>query len=188
MKCCACVKWWSSGWWHLSAEGLIETKSKCIISLCETACGVTQPSSFLFISRPATSLFLPPMFDPPFQFSTTGYLLGLTYYSSLTLGCSKCPADSFAVISQFVLPVTVSTFGRQVHVKKAQRSTGARQVKDDRQHVSFIQPSGRACLAELNSRYRHSGTPPKLIVDLLAMSPSEELWPEHRSRTGSKHG
>lgn len=188
MKCCACVKGWSSGWWHLSAEGLIETKSKCIISLCETACGVTQPSSFLFISRPATSLFLPPMFDPPFQFSTTGYLLGLTYYSSLTLGCSKCPADSFAVISQFVLPVTVSTFGRQVHVKKAQRSTGARQVKDDRQHVSFIQPSGRACLAELNSRYRHSGTPPKLIVDLLAMSPSEELWPEHRSRTGSKHG
>lgn len=85
------------------------------------------------------------------------------------------------------MPVTVSTFGRQVHVKKAQRSAGARQVKDDRQHVSFIQPSDTAHLAELNSRYRHSGTPPKLIVDL-AMSPSEELWPERCSRTGSKHG
>lgn len=163
----------------------MEAKSECIISLCETACGVKH-SPHLFISRPATSLFLPPCLTPPS--STTGCLLGLTYDSSLTLGRSKCPADSFAVISQFVLPVTVSTFGRQVHVKKAQRSAGARQVKDDRQHVSFIQLSYTACLAGLNSRYRHSGTPPKLIVDLLATSPSEELWPEHCSRTGSKHG
>lgn len=120
--------------------------------------------------------------------STTSCLLGLTYDSSLTLGHSKCPADSFAVISQFVLLVTVGTFGRQVHAKKAQRSAGARQVKDDRQHVSFIRPSGSARLAELNSRYRHCGTSPKLIVDLLATLPSEELWPAHRGRTGSKHG
>lgn len=86
------------------------------------------------------------------------------------------------------MPVTVGTFGRQVYVKKTQRSVGVRQVKDDRQHVSFNQPSGTACFAELNSRYRHSGTSPKLIVDLLATSQSEELWPECRSRTGSKHG
>ncbi len=118
----------------------------------------------------------------------TGCLLGLTDDSSLTLGHSKCLADSFAVISQFVLPVTVGTFGRQVHVKKAQRSAGASQVKDDRLHVSFIQQSSSARLAELNSRYRHSGTSPELIVDLHATSLSEELWPERRSRTGSKHG
>lgn len=120
--------------------------------------------------------------------STTGCLLGLTHDSSLTLGHSKCPADSFAIISQFVLPVMVGTLGRQVHVKKAQRSAGARQVKDDRQPFFFIQPSSSACLAELNSRYRHSGTSPKLIVDPLTTLQSEELWLERRSRTGSKHG
>lgn len=65
---------------------------------------------------------------------------------------------------------------------------GARQVKDDRQHVSFIQLSHSARLAELNSRRRHSDTSPKLIVDPLTMLQSEELWPKCRSRTGSKHG
>ncbi|CAB1427462.1 unnamed protein product [Pleuronectes platessa] len=45
-----------------------------------------------------------------------------------------------------------------------------------------------ARLAELNSRYRRSGTSPKLIVDPLATSQGEELWPECRSRTGSKPG
>ena len=142
----------------------------------------------LIFSFPA--LPLPPSFPSVcLSSSTTGCLLGLTYDSSLTLGHSKCPADSFAIISQFVLPVTVGTFGRQVHVKKAQRRAGARQVKDDRRRVSFIQP-GRlfARLAGLNSRYRHSGTSPKLIVDPLSTLPSEDLLLERRSRTGSKHG
>lgn len=66
----------------------------------------TQSSSFHF---PPCHFPLPP---PPS--SMTGCLLGLTYESSLTLGYSKCPADSFAVISQSVLPVTMGTFGRQV--------------------------------------------------------------------------
>lgn len=93
----------------------------------------------LIFSFPA--LPLPPSFPSVcLSSSTTGCLLGLTYDCSLTLGHSKCPADSFAIISQFVLPVTVGTFGRQVHVKKAQRSASARQVKDDRRRVSFILP------------------------------------------------
>ncbi|KAM3593713.1 uncharacterized protein V6R79_019796 [Siganus canaliculatus] len=70
-----------------------------------------------------------------------------TYDFNSTLGHSERPADSFAIISQFVLPVRVGSFGRQVHVKKAQRTAGARQVKDDRQHASVIR------LAALNSRH-----------------------------------
>lgn len=104
--------------------------------------------------------------------SNTALVFSLSHDSIFTAGHSKCPADSFAVISQFVLSVTVGTLGRQVHVKKTQRSVGARQVKDDRQCVSFSWPSGTACFAELNSRCGHSGTSPKLIVDLLGTSQS----------------
>lgn len=157
-----------------------------LISLWNIIWFQTQPSSFHFISHPDTFLFLPLTVCLPS--SMTGCRLGLTYDSSLTPGHSKCPADSFAIISQFVLLVMPGTFGRQVHVKKAQRSSGASQVKDDRQRVSFIQPSSSTCLAELNSRYRHSGTSPKLIADLLTTLQSEELWPERHSRTGGKHG
>ena len=101
-----------------------------------------------FISpRAASSSSLCP---PPS--SRTVSLLGLTRDSSLTLGHSKCPADSFAVISQFVLPVTVGTFVRQVHVKKGQRRAGARQVKNDKLHVSLIRLSRMTRLAELKQQ------------------------------------
>ena len=157
-------------------------KSVCLIPLCQTPTGANHSLYLVFPTVPLPPSSLSVCLPSPM----IGCLLGLTYDSSLTLGQSKCPADSFAIISQFVLPVTVGTFGRQAHVKKAQRSEGARQVKDDRQHVSFIQQSSSTRLAELNSRYRH-GTSPKLIVDLLPTLQSEELWSKHRSRTGSKH-
>lgn len=118
---------------------------------------------------------LPAFESKPPQLSTIGCPLGLTYDSCLTLGCSKCPADSFAVILQFVLPVTVSAFGRQVRVKRAQRSAGAGQVKDDRRRVSFTQPSGVARLSlSWAAGNGHSGTPPKLIVDPPPPSPRRE--------------
>lgn len=104
--------------------------------------------SCLFISRraaPSSSLCPPPS-------SRTVGLLRLTHDSSLTLGHSKCPADSFAVISQFVLSVTVGTFVRQVHVKKGQRRAGARQVKNDKLHVSLIRPNRKTRLAELKQQ------------------------------------
>lgn len=68
----------------------------------------------------------------------TSCLLALTYDSALTLGHCKCPADSFAVIWQSVLLVTVGTRGGQARVRGAQRREGARQVKDGSRRVSFI--------------------------------------------------